>query len=96
MFSIIFIIFYSRIIFFILAQLLKVLGVSARSLIKNETNDNIVSDIWYKLIGIEQPPESCTSDPPLLMRDPCSVLLQLVLLLPNLELGEYNIPSIIN
>lgn len=75
---------------FILAPLLKVLSVCAQSLMaKYPTNDhNSISDIWYKLIGVERPQDIYkSSNPPLLMRDPCTVLLQLVLLLPRLDSG---------
>lgn len=77
-----------------LAPLLKVLSVSARSLMaKYQTpNYNPISDLWYKLIGLEQPRQQLSSTyPPLLMRDPCSVLLQLVLLLPTLDRGLYSV-----
>jgi len=84
----------SGLILIVLAPLLKVLRVSARSLMaKYQTPDyNPISDIWDKLIGCEQPRQQFSSTyPPLLMRDPCSVLLQLVLLLPTLDRGLYNV-----
>lgn len=46
-----------------------------------------LNDIWNKLIGAEQPLQKNILQPPLLMRDPCSVLLELVLLLPALDNG---------
>jgi hypothetical protein len=70
------------------------LCVSARSLMaKYQTSDyNPISDVWYKLIGYDQPRQQLSNIyPPLLMRDPCSVLLQLVLLLPTLDRGLYYI-----
>lgn len=71
-----------------LAPLLKVLRESARSLVSKHQTNNPLNDIWFKLIGIEQPQQQLTNiHPPLLMRDPCSTLLQLLLLLPNLERG---------
>ncbi|XP_060847929.1 uncharacterized protein LOC132927424 isoform X2 [Rhopalosiphum padi] len=71
-----------------IAPLLKVLRASARSLMaKYQTPDyNPISDVWYKLIGCDQPRQQLSNTyPPLMMRDPCSVLLQLVLLLPTLD-----------
>lgn len=71
-----------------IAPLLKVLRVSARSLMaKYQTPEyNPISDVWYKLIGCDQPRQQLSNSyPPLMMRDPCSVLLQLVLLLPTLD-----------
>lgn len=78
-------------IYIFLAPLLKVLRVSAKSLmIKYQTsNYNPISDIWYKLIGVEMPQQKYLIHPPLLVRDPCSVLLQLLLLLPSLKRGKY-------
>lgn len=74
----------------IIAPLLKNLGVSARTLLaKQQTNTyNPLSDIWYKLAGLDSPKHS--AQPPLLLRDPCSILLQMVLLLPNIDNGLYN------
>ncbi|XP_025207566.1 uncharacterized protein LOC112603273 isoform X2 [Melanaphis sacchari] len=71
-----------------IAPLLKVLRVSARSLMaRYQTSDySPISDVWYKLIGCDQPRQQYSNTyPPLMMRDPCSVLLQLVLLLPTLD-----------
>lgn len=79
---------------FSLAPLLKVLRVSARSLMaKYQTPEyNPISDVWYKLIGCDQPRQQLSNTyPPLMMRDPCSVLLQLVLLLPILDRGMYKV-----
>lgn len=67
---------------------------SARSLMaKYQTPDyNPISDVWYKLIGCDQPRQQLSNTyPPLMMRDPCSVLLQLVLLLPTLDRGMYDV-----
>lgn len=90
LYSSLYLIINKRLIFTFIAPLLKVLGESARSLMKKyqTPNCNTLSDIWYKLIGVELPQEQLYStNPPLLMRDPASLLLQLVLLLPTLEHG---------
>lgn len=72
--------------------MLNVLRVSARSLLSkyhSSTNYNTISDVWCKLTGAERPqaPYKMTH-PPLLMRDPSIVLLEFVLLLPNLDPGK--------
>lgn len=83
------IIMIGNLILLFIAPLLKVLRVSARSLMtKYQTRDySPLCDIWFKLIGAEHPQQKNIVQPPLLMRDPCSILLQLLLLLPTLDRG---------
>lgn len=50
-------------------------------------NQNPLSDIWNKLIGVNESQQKNMIYPPLLLRDPCNLLLQLVLLLPVLDSG---------
>lgn len=76
--------------FIFVASLLKVLSASARSLMADYqiSNRNPIRDVWYKLLGMEETQELYNnSNPPLLLRDPCSILLRIVLLLPPLEYG---------
>jgi hypothetical protein len=64
-----------------------VLRVSAQSLIS--TTDNTINDVWCKLTGAERPQAQYKmTQPPLLMRDPSTVLLQLSMLIPNLDRGK--------
>ncbi|VVC34687.1 Zinc finger, UBR-type,Zinc finger, RING/FYVE/PHD-type,Zinc finger, RING-type [Cinara cedri] len=72
-----------------IGPLLKVLHLSAQSLLAeySKSERNPLYDIWYKLIGSELAQEF---HPPLLMRDPCIILLQLVFLFPTLQPEQFD------
>jgi hypothetical protein len=68
--------------------------VSAQSLMSkyHTTTYNTINDVWCKLIGAERSQAQYKmTHPPLLMRDPSIVLLQLSMLIPNLDHGKIHL-----